>query len=605
MIDDIERRSVGLNFTAEGAIFTLWAPFAEKIGLLTGDGEELVAGRTEKGYWTIRTDRIKPGDNYKVRINGEKSFPDPASLSQPEGVHGYSRAVDLSSYRWNDEGWRGLAEENIFYELHTGAFSRKAGFEGISDRINYFRELGINTLEIMPVAQFPGSRNWGYDGVFPFAVQHSYGGAVAFMKLVDECHANGIAVILDVVYNHLGPEGNYLNEFGPYFTDEYKTPWGRAINFDGPWCDGVRDFYVENMLMWLRDFHLDGLRLDAVHAIKDFSARHIIRELREKAGELEALTGRRYLLIGEIDLNDTRFISPPEKGGFNLDKQWCDEFHHSLHSLVTGERNGYYADFGELWQLIKSLTSAYVYDGIWSDHRKRIFGSSTEGLPGNKFVVFTQNHDHIGNRAMGDRMGVLVGFEMLKLVAGTMFVSPFNALIFMGEEYNESNPFLYFTSHGDEELARLVSKGRKEEFPDFINSAGFPEPQSEDVFDRSGLSFDITGPRKHIYDFYRELIRLKKNHPVWSNYARTGITASAAGEKVILFTRTLKNNHLTTILNFGEIEIILDLPELQADMLLINSSDKKWGGSDNTTVIDPDGRVRVKPASIVVFSDIP
>lgn len=603
MIHNIRTRSVGLNFTADGAIFNLWAPFAQKIELIPEDGSVILAARRiEMGYWTVQTKKISIGDKYKVRINGEKTYPDPASLSQPEGVHGHSKAVDLSTYKWNDAHWKGMADENIFYELHTGAFSSRADFQGIIDKIAYFKELGINTLEIMPVAQFPGSRNWGYDGVFPFAVHDSYGGAFGLMKLVDECHMNGLAVILDVVYNHLGPEGNYLNEFGPYFTDDYKTPWGKAINFDGAWCDGVRNFYIENMLMWLRDFHLDGLRLDAVHAIKDFSARHIVRELREKADELEAVTGRKYLLVGEIDLNDTKFINPVEKGGFNLDKQWCDEFHHSLHSLATGEKNGYYSDFGELWQVIKSLSSAYVYDGIWSDHRKRIFGSSTEGLKGNKFVVFTQNHDHIGNRAMGDRIGSLVGFEMMKLVAGTMFVSPFNPLIFMGEEYNESNPFLYFTSHGDEELSKLVSKGRKEEFPDFINIDEFPEPQSEEVFQRSGLSFDITGQKKNIFDFYRELIRLKKSHPVWSSYERTVISASASGEKAILFTRKVNNNHLSAILNFGETDLTLPFPD--GGILLINSADRKWGGAEDISIIDAEGKIRVKAASMVVFSDI-
>lgn len=605
MIHNIKARTIGLNFTPEGALFKLWAPFAEKVELLINDVISVQAQMAEMGYWIILTDSISPGDSYKVRINGGKTFPDPASLMQPEGVHGPSRALDLSSYKWNDRDWKGLDEENVFYELHTGTFSKKGTFEGIAGRIGYFKDLGINTLEIMPVAQFPGSRNWGYDGVFPFAVQNSYGGAFALMKLVDECHLNGISVVLDVVYNHLGPEGNYLNEFGPYFTDDYKTPWGKAVNFDGAWCDGVRDFYTENMLMWLRDFHFDGLRIDAVHAIKDFSAHHIIRELREKADELQVATGRRYNLIGEIDLNDTRFINPFEIGGFNLDKQWCDEFHHSIHALVTGERNGYYKDFGELWQLIKSLNKAFVYDGIWSEHRKRIFGSSTDGLPGNKFVVFIQNHDHIGNRAMGDRLGNLVGFEMLKLIAGTMFVSPYNPLIFMGEEYNELNPFLYFTSHGDKELARLVSEGRKKEFPGFISSDEFPEPQEEEVFERSVLTFDISGEHKHIFDFYRELIRLRKNHPVWKSYERSGIRASAAGEKAILFVKKLNENHLTAILNFGETDISYSMPELGEASLLINSSGKEWGGSDESTVIDEEGMVTVKASSLVIFSDIP
>lgn len=602
---NIGRRIIGLNFTADGALFVVWAPLADKIELLVNGRTSLPCVRDARGYWSVENNTIRPGDLYKVRINGNETFPDPASLSQPQDVHGPSKAIDLTSFGWHDDNWKGLNEENIFYELHTGTFSDKGTFEGIAEKIDYLKDLGINTIELMPVAQFPGSRNWGYDGVFPFAVQRSYGGAEALMKLVDACHAAGLAVVLDVVYNHLGPEGNYLNEFGPYFTDDYKTPWGKAINFDGPWSDGVRNFYTENMLMWLRDFHLDGLRLDAVHAIKDLGPKHIIKELREKADELAHITGRKYILIGEIDLNDTKFINPAANGGFNLDKQWCDEFHHALHARVTGERNGYYADFGKLRQLVKSFNNGWVYDGIWSDHRKRIFGSSTAGIPGNKFVVFTQNHDHIGNRIMGNRIGSLVGFETLKLLAGAMFISPFNPLIFMGEEYNEPSPFLYFTSHTDEELAMLVSKGRREEFQDFLNSDEFPEPQSEGVFNESRLGFDITGNRKMLFDFYKEVIRLKKSHPVWKVHDRSRVLASEAGDNAILLSKKTAEGNLAALMNFAGEELTLSLPELNRSDVLINSADKRWGGPhEGARPYSKDGLITFSPESIVVFSDV-
>jgi maltooligosyltrehalose trehalohydrolase len=601
-----KRRIIGLNFLAGGiSEFSLWSPYAENVRLLS-KCRHFQAEKDEMGYWRLSTDSISPGDQYQVEINTNTLLPDPASLYQREGVHGPSGAFDLNSFSWTDSDWQGLNEENIIYELHTGAFSSKGTFEGIIEKIGYLLELGVNTIEIMPVAQFPGERNWGYDGVFPFAVQNSYGGPAGLMMLVDTCHRNGIAVFLDVVYNHLGPEGNYLNDFGPYFTDNYKTPWGQAINFDGPWCDGVRQFYIENMLMWLRDFHIDGLRLDAVHAIKDFSANHIIKVLREKADDLEKITGKKYKLIGEIDLNDKKFIDSPEKGGFGLDKQWCDEFHHSLHALVTGERNGYYSDFGELWQVVKTFNDAWVYDGIWSPHRRKIFGSSAAGFPGSKFIVFIQNHDHIGNRMMGDRLGNLVSFEVLKLLAGAMFISPFIPLLFMGEEYNEEKPFLYFTSHTDEELGKLVSKGRQEEFPEFVGSDEFPDPQEKKTFHSSTLSFDIKGNRKLLYEYYRKLIRLKKGHPVWKHYSRTDLTASEAAKMTMLLVRKINHKHLVAALNFGKDNVSVKLPwagEISYNVL-IDSSDRKWGGlREEDPFITGDGTISVSPESIIVLSD--
>ncbi|HLN19763.1 MAG TPA: malto-oligosyltrehalose trehalohydrolase [Bacteroidales bacterium] len=609
MIYNTDRRTLGLNFIRQAdPEFLLWAPFAEKVELQVNDAVSLDAEKEDFGYWSVKDNlTISPGDNYMIRLNGQGSYPDPASLYQPENVHGKSQAYDLSAFGWQDNDWKGLQEENIIYELHTGTFSEQGTFSGIAGKIGYLKDLGINTIEIMPVGQFPGSRNWGYDGVLVYSVQNSYGGPLELQKLVNLCHLNGIAVILDVVYNHLGPEGNYLSMFGQYFTDNYKTPWGSAINFDSEWCDGVRRYYIENMLMWFRDFHIDGLRLDAVHAIKDFSAKHILKELRENADELEKQTGRKYMLIAELDLNDVKYLVQPTYGGYGLDKQWCDEWHHAIHSLVTGERNGYYSDFGKTFHLVKSFNDAYVYDGVWSEHRKRTFGSSTRGIDKNRFVIFTQNHDHIGNRMLGERLGRLIDFESLKLVAAAMFISPFTPMIFMGEEYNAPNPFLYFTSHSDEELSRLVSQGRKSEFQDFLNSETFPEPQDEAVFNKSVLKFENSGMHRYMMNYYRELIRLRKYHHVIKKYDSS--EARQSGDmKAIVFSGIKNGKRIIAIMNFEDqlLKISNSGYRFTKDNILINSASEIWGGPiadrDSQDVI-ADDYIKVNQRSVIIFSD--
>lgn len=608
MIYKLDRRTLGLNFNSDGRPeLRVWAPAAEHIEVIINDSTIIPAAAEDFGYWHIGENlEIIPGNTYKIRINGRVTFPDPASLLQPNGVHGPSEAVDLNRFRWEDSDWKGLDEENIFYELHTGSFTAEGTFNGIASRIEYLKELGINTIEIMPVAQFPGSRNWGYDGVLIYAVQNSYGGPLELQKLVNTCHLNGIAVFLDVVYNHIGPEGNYLNHFAPYFTDIYKTPWGSAINFDSSWSDGVRHYYIENMLMWFRDFHIDGLRLDAVHAIKDFSARHIMRELRENANELEKLTGKKYMLVAELDLNDTKYIDKPGSGGYGIDKLWCDEWHHALHSVITRERNGYYSDFGEIRHIVKSFTDAYVYDGIWSEHRKRTFGSKTEGFSRNKFVVFTQNHDHVGNRMLGERLGRLVDFETLKVAAAAMFISPFVPLIFMGEEYNASNPFLYFISHSDEELVSLVSQGRKAEFRDFIDADCFPEPQSEESFRDSTLNFDLSGKHRNMFDYYRELIKLKKTHPVIRRYDSYEV-CQFQDEQAIIFKGKSDNLTILAFLNFSQNQINFNVSAHGRGLtkILINSASETWGGplksSESLSVCE--GVLLINPYSAVIFAE--
>ncbi|HYC29413.1 MAG TPA: alpha-amylase family glycosyl hydrolase, partial [Chitinophagaceae bacterium] len=366
---NVGRRTIGVNFREDGfAEITVWAPLVKSVELvLPAKDINISLNRTGVGYWNITTNGLKPGDNYKFLLDGKKELPDTASLSQPGGVHEASEAVNINDFNWTDSDWvNHRLEEYIIYELHTGTFSATGDFKGIEERLDHLSELGITAIEIMPVAQFPGKRNWGYDGVYPFAVQNSYGGAKGLQRLVNECHKRNIAVVLDVVYNHMGPEGNYLAEYGPYFTDKYHTPWGNAINFDDAWCDGVRHFFIENTLMWFRDFHIDALRFDAVHAIRDFSPVHILKEIRQKTDELMALTGRKHYLIVECDLNDIIFINPVESGGYGMDAQWIDEFHHALRVTSGNERNGYYADFEGINHLAKAYKDAYVYDGIYS-----------------------------------------------------------------------------------------------------------------------------------------------------------------------------------------------------------------------------------------------
>ncbi|MBU1821864.1 MAG: malto-oligosyltrehalose trehalohydrolase, partial [Bacteroidetes bacterium] len=413
-------RTLGVNFGSDGgARVVVWSPEADTVELVVAD-TRLALAKKEYGYWELETRTIKPGDLYHFSVNGKDKLPDPASLAQPQGVHGPSQAVNLPTFAWNDDGWTSTLDDYIIYELHTGTFTPEGTFAGIEQKLDYLKELGITAIEIMPVAQFPGARNWGYDGVFPYAVQDSYGGAHALQHLVDACHARGLAVVLDVVYNHLGPEGNYLDAFGPYFTDKYNTPWGRAVNFDDAWCDGVRRYVIENVLMWFRDFHIDALRLDAVHAFKDFGPTHILRELRHYVDQLMQETGRSHYLIVEMDLNDYRYIQPAAEGGYGMDAQWIDEFHHALRVTSGGDRNGYYADFDGIAHLAKAYTNAYVYDGQFSNHRKKFFGTQAATDHGRQFVVFSQNHDHVGNRMLGERTSQLVSFEMQKLLAGAV-----------------------------------------------------------------------------------------------------------------------------------------------------------------------------------------
>ncbi|MBD3290350.1 malto-oligosyltrehalose trehalohydrolase, partial [candidate division KSB1 bacterium] len=450
--------------------FTVWAPLPEKVELKLKKTTErtIRMSRDRRGYWHATVKDISVHTNYTYLLNGETERPDPASFWQPHGVHQASQVVNHKKFRWTDKEWSGISlKEMIIYELHVGTFTEKGTFKEIIPRLKRLLELGVNTIEIMPVAQFPGERNWGYDGVYPFAVQNSYGDPDSLKKLVNECHKLGLAVVLDVVYNHLGPEGNYLRDFGPYFTDKYKTPWGEAVNFDDEFSDEVRNYFIENALYWFDNYHIDALRLDAIHAIFDMSAKKFLQELAERVQQFSHDNLRKHYLIAESDLNNSTVISPREMGGYGLDAQWADDFHHSVHTLLTGEEAGYYQDFGETGHLIKALENAVVYTGQYSEYRKRSHGNSYRDQHASQFVVAIQNHDQVGNRMMGERLSHLISFEGLKLAAGVLLLSPYIPLIFMGEEYGESSPFLYFVSHGDPNLIKAVREGRKSEFKSF------------------------------------------------------------------------------------------------------------------------------------------
>jgi maltooligosyltrehalose trehalohydrolase len=597
---NVSKRGIGVSFNSNSiAEVIVWAPEANSIKLITADTQRALK-KEKYGYWKCETDIIRRGSPYKFRINDKEAFPDPASLSQAEGVHGNSYAVDTRAFEWTDIEWKNVPlREYIIYELHTGTFSNTNNFQGIKERLGYLRDLGITAIEIMPVGQFPGKRNWGYDGVYPFAVQHSYGGAAGLQDLVNTCHENNIAVILDVIYNHLGPEGNYLPQYGPYFTEKYKTPWGLALNYDDAWCNGVRDYVTENVLMWFRDFHIDALRLDAVHAIKDLSSVHLLKSIRQKVNELSTITGKPHYLIAELDLNDPLFINPPEKGGYGIDAQWIDEFHHALRVASGQKREGYYSDFNGIADLAKSYRDAYVYDGQFSEHRKKFFGVKTRN-EGHQFVVFSQNHDHIGNRMLGERTSTLLSFEMCKLIAAAVMVSPFLPMLFMGEEWGETNPFLYFIDHTDKQLAEMVNKGRKEEFASFNWQGETPDPRTEETFARSMLQWDLAGEQRHqvMLAYYKQLIRLRKTQPALRSTDRAGTSVQVFEEnKQLILHRKHSEQHLLCVMNFSQQE-----QQIKTDMKgcreLFNSSSQEWNGPTRKLA---DKNDMIQPESIIIF----
>jgi maltooligosyltrehalose trehalohydrolase len=500
--------------------FRVWAPDRRQVDVVLpgiSGGTRAPMRRREGGWWAATVSGAGPGTDYAFSIENGPALPDPRSPFQPAGIHGPSRVVDHGAFAWSDGGWRGLPlAGSVLYECHIGTFSREGTFDGAIGRLEHLAALGVDAVELLPVAEFSGDRGWGYDGVDLFAPHHAYGGPDGLKRLIDAAHARGLGVLLDVVYNHLGPAGNYLPRFGPYFSGRHRTNWGPAVNFDGPDSDEVRRFVIDNALMWLRDYHCDGLRLDAVHAIADDSATHILEQLAAEVAALAAHLGRPAFVIAESDLNNPVFVRSADAGGYGLDAAWADEWHHALHATLTGDRSGYYADFGPLPLLAKALRQAWVYDGSYSPHRRRVHGRPPAGLAGSQFVVFTQNHDQVGNRAAGQRTAALIGDGRLRVAAALLLTSPFVPLLFQGEEWGASTPFQYFTSHADPELGRAVSDGRRGEFAAFgWAPEDIPDPQDPATFERSRLDWAELGEERHasLLGWYRELIALRRRVP--------------------------------------------------------------------------------------------
>lgn len=560
--------------------FLVWAPNTTSLSI------HVKCGRDENhpmeplpgGYHRAMLN-LNAGSQYLYRLEDGRELPDPASRFQPGSVHGPSQLVDLNAFQWTDQDWRGISLENsIFYEVHVGTYTQEGSFHAVIQYLPELAELGVTTIELMPIAQFPGTRNWGYDGVYPFAVQNTYGGPEELQRLVNAAHKHGLAVALDVVYNHLGPEGNYLSAYGPYFTDRYRTPWGEAINFDGAGSNEVRRFFLENALYWIENYHIDALRLDAVHGIFDFSALHFLAELKSAVAKVSKKLGKQIHLIAESDLNDSRIVCDPNVGGYGLDAQWSDDFHHALHALLTKENLGYYEDFQGIEPLAATLKQGWYYDGKYSRFRQRRHGNSPHGISASHFVVCNQNHDQIGNRAAGERLNALVSFEAMKVAAGLTLLSPFVPLLFMGEEYGEIAPFQYFTSHGDPSLVEAVRRGRREEFAAFGWKDSVPDPQSDETFSRSRLNHSLKAkePHRTMWEFYRQLIRIRREHRLGDANV---CEVFELGDCTLALVREHEGEQLAAVFNFADSPVDLELPQISGTwMTLIHSADARWGG---------------------------
>jgi maltooligosyltrehalose trehalohydrolase len=507
--------------------FNVWAPAAKKVEVEVAGrpypmGHECRGASEEpggwSGWWCADVPEVAAGIDYGFRLDDGETLPDPRSLRQPFGIKGLSRTYEHSAFRWTDSNWRGGAlHGTVIYELHVGTFTDEGTFDAAIGRLDHLRDLGVHTVELMPVAAFPGHHGWGYDGINLWAVHEPYGGPDGLKRFVDACHARGLAVMLDVVYNHVGI-GNRLDAFGPYFTEAHVTPWGPAVNLDQPGSDEVRSFLIGNALMWLRDYHLDGLRLDAVHAFEDHRALHFLEELAAEVQAVAALLNRELILIAESDLNDPKLVTSREAGGYGLAAQWSDDFHHAVHAAVTGERQGYYGDFGSMAALAKTYTRVFFHDGIWSTFRGRTHGRQVDvfRVPAHRFLGYLQDHDQIGNRATGNRISTMVPPELLKVGAGLVLTGPYTPMVFMGEEWGAATPWQYFTDHIEDWLAKAVAEGRKAEFGEHgWDEADVPDPQDKATFLRSKLNWPERDREPHlgIHAWYREMIALRKARP--------------------------------------------------------------------------------------------
>lgn len=568
--------------------FGVWAPDAARVELLVA-GDAVPLAREEHGWWSAEVEGSGPGTDYLLSVDGSVGLPDPRSAWQPEGVHGPSRVVDHSRFPWTDQGWRGIElSSSVLYELHVGTFSGTGTFDGAIAHLDHLRSLGVTAVELLPVAEFSGCRGWGYDGVDLYAPHHAYGGPDGLKRLVDACHRRGLGVLLDVVFNHLGPEGNYLGRFGPYFTDRDATPWGPAINLGDGWGAAIGGFFVENALMWLRDYHIDGLRLDAVHALADGMAMSFLPELSRRVEELADALGRTLVLVAESDENDPRLVQRRPAGGAGLDGWWSDEFHHALHAALTGERNGYYADFGSLDALAKAVRQSYVNDGTWSEYRGRVHGRPLpSGVSGHRFVVYLQSHDQVGNRPGGERTGALLTTGGLKVGAALLLTAPFVPMLFQGEEWGASTPFLYFSDHGDPGLGRLVAEGRRRDLAHLAWPVeSVPDPQDPRTFERSKLDWTEPdrAPHDELLDWHRRLIRLRREVPELGDGRMDRVAVSVEHGRGLVVRR----GPVTVACNLGEQAMTIDA---DGSLLLSSEEGVSLGG----------GRLHLPPMTVGIL----
>jgi len=605
-------RTLGATYLGDGRCrFLVWAPKAEKIELklLTPDERLLAMQPRDRGYYELSVEGVEPTVPYFYRIDGERDLPDPASRFQPEGVHRPS-AVVAAEFPWTDQHWRGIPlHQYITYELHVGTYSSAGTFDGVAAHLDELKDLGVTAVELMPVAQFPGGRNWGYDGVHPFAVQNSYGGPAGLKRLVDAAHGRGLAVVLDVVYNHIGPEGNYLAEFGHYFTERHHTPWGAAVNFDDRDSDEVRRYFIENALQWIDEFHIDALRLDAVHAIFDASARPFLQELADAVRLEGERLNRRVYTIAESSLGDPLLISPKEVGGCGIDGQWCDDLHHAIRTEVTDEQSGYYADYRGFEDIVKAYRDGFVQDGGYSEYRGRRHGSSARHIDPIKLVVCSQNHDQVGNRLMGERLTELVSFEQLKLAAAVVILSPNQPMLFMGEEYAETAPFQFFVSHTDPGLVEAVREGRKAEFARFDWQSEPPDPQAEATFERCKLNHGLAAEGQHrvLREYYKRLIVLRTSESPLAFPARERMDVAALEPvRAMMVRRWSAQGEVLTLMHFGSqpANATARIPRGVWTKVL-DSADAEWNGPGTTLPdrIESSGEARLQlmPHSAVVY----
>ena len=554
--------------------FGVWAPRAKKMSVKWRDQVLPMKGPNKRGWWTLGVEDACCGDQYAFLIDDDPTaYPDPRSLKQGDGVHGPSRLYSHEDFVWHDQLWRGSPKTGaVLYEMHIGTFSEAGTFDGAIEHLDYLAELGITHIELMPVAEFAGQRGWGYDGVALFATHEPYGGPDGLKRFVDACHARALSVILDVVYNHFGPVGSYANKFGPYLTKKHRTPWGDAVNLDEGGSDEVRRFFCDNALMWLKDYHCDGLRFDAVHEYIDRSAVHFMEQLSTEVERLSSTVGREFYLIAESDLNDPRVIRPREAHGYGMDSQWSDDFHHALFSLLyTKEMDrGYYSDFGKLADLHKALKHAYVYDGQYSSYRKSKHGRLAESLSAHHFVHFDQNHDQVGNRAQGERLEQLCGLDAAKVAIGLVLMAPYVPMLFMGEEFAASTPFQYFADHEDDEMRKLVAEGRKRDFAAFGFGGEVPNPEEIDTFERSKLKWNEIGEGKHaeMLAWTKSLIKLRRCTVALNDGSMQHLLVSSdEGRRTLVIVR----DEVRIVANLGDEAYRFDL--LEGETLTLVSRD--------------------------------